>query len=33
MEGEDRDERDRRTLMCKGLLQKSGSEYWIGLRR
>jgi hypothetical protein len=33
MEGENRDERGRRTFACKGLLQKSGSEYWIGSRR
>jgi hypothetical protein len=33
MEGEDRDERGRRALVYKGLLQRNGSEYLIGLRR
>jgi hypothetical protein len=33
MEGKDREERVRRTLAYKGLLQRNGSEYWIGLRR
>jgi hypothetical protein len=33
MEGNDREKWDRRTLIYKGLLQKDGPEYWIGLRR
>jgi hypothetical protein len=33
MEGDDRAERGRRTLAYKGLLQRNGSEYWIGSRR
>jgi len=33
MEDNGRDERGRRTLACKGLLQREGSKYWIGLRK
>jgi hypothetical protein len=32
MEDNDRDEKDRRTLTSKGLLQE-GSKYWIGSRK